>query len=60
MKIVDALAEVYATEPEVKLVEVVVYRKTREGNLIRERVKVDFYSSGDYQWSSSVKPIDVE
>ena len=60
MQIVDALAEVYATDPEVKFVEVVVYRKSKEGNIIRERVKVDFYSAGDYQWTSSVKPIDVE
>ena len=44
-------------EEDVALVELVVYRRGKDGTLIRETYAIDYFEDEDFQWSRTTKPI---
>jgi hypothetical protein len=55
----DKLAELLKSD-DVKCAEIVTYHMTKDGNFIRKTTQIDYYSDGDYHWTSVTKPIYIE
>lgn len=40
--------------------EITRYKASKTGAIVRETICIDYFNDGDYQWTSSVKPIHVK
>jgi len=45
---------------DIKCAEIVTYHADKNGKLTRKTTTIDYFADGDYQWSTTTKPIHIE
>jgi hypothetical protein len=54
----DRLTQLLESD-DIQCAEIVTYHSTKKG-LIRKTTTIDYFGGGDYQWSSTSKPITID
>lgn len=55
----DEIAELLRGEG-ILYTEITRYKAGVNGNIVRETIHIDYFDDNDYQWTSSIKPINYE